>query len=194
MDWSCEIVDNMDYKHAIKKISSYIKTLNSNTCAFTGHRYQKLPWGNKEKDPRCKKMKQQLKKEIIKAIESGYKNFICGMALGFDTIVAEMIIELKNSYPNIKLIGAIPCKQQDKYWCKKDKLKYKKLLTQLDSIRCLYDEYIGPECMLERNRYMINNSSLLIALYDGLGGGTQKNNQLRKKTRCEGCIAFIKNI
>ncbi len=28
--------------------------------------------------------------------------------------------------------------------------------------------------MLERNRYMVNRSSLLIALFDGLPGGTKK--------------------
>lgn len=48
------------------------------------------------------------------------------------------------------------------------------MLTQLDSIRCIYDDYIGPECMLERNRFMINNSSLVIALFNGTNGGTKK--------------------
>lgn len=182
----------MNYEYAIEKISSYIKLLNSNTCTFTGHRCQKLPWGKDETDFRCKGMKERLRKEILCAIQNGYENFICGMALGFDTIVAEMIIELKNEYPNIKLFGAIPCKNQDKLWHKQDKIRYEKLLNQLDGIRCIYDEYIGPECMLERNRYMVNSSSLLIALYDGLGGGTQKTIDYARKQGLK--IIIIKPI
>ena len=71
------------------------------TCCFSGHRAQSLPWGFNEKDERCKKMKSRLKKEIISAINSGYSTFICGMALGFDTICAEMVLKLKKNYPHI---------------------------------------------------------------------------------------------
>ena len=150
-------------------------------CCFTGHRPQSLPWGFNEQDERCLKMKQQLKVEIVKAIEGGFTTFISGMALGFDMICAETVLELKKSYPQIKLIGAIPCKTQDKLWREKDKRRYRELLKKLDGIRCIYDDYIGSECMLERNRFMINNSSLVIALYNGRNGGTQKTLEYAKK-------------
>ena len=150
-------------------------------CCFTGHRPQSLPWGFNEQDERCLKMKRQLKVEIVKAIESGFATFISGMALGFDMICAETVLELKKSYPQIKLIGAIPCKTQDKLWREKDKRRYRELLKKLDGIRCIYDDYIGSECMLERNRFMINNSSLVIALYNGRNGGTQKTLEYAKK-------------
>lgn len=164
----------MKYEKNKEEISSYVKNLNSSTCCFTGHRPQSLPWGFNEQDERCLKMKEQLKMEIIKAIENGYTTFISGMALGFDMICAEMVLELKKTFPRIKLIGAIPCKTQDKLWKEKDKQRYRSLLAQLDGIRCIYDDYIGPECMLERNHFMINNSSLVIALFNGKNGGTKK--------------------
>ena len=151
------------------------------TCCFSGHRAQSLPWGFNEKDERCKKMKSRLKKEIISAINSGYSTFICGMALGFDTICAEMVLKLKKNYPHIKLIGALPCKTQDKLWREKDHKRYRRLLKKLDSIRCIYDNYIGSECMIERNRFMINNSSLLIALFGGKSGGTKSTIDYAKK-------------
>ena len=165
---------NNQLEKSKQKIDEIIKNLNLTTCCFTGHRPQSLPWGFNEQDERCLKMKEQLKMEIIKAIENGYTTFISGMALGFDMICAEMVLELKKTFPRIKLIGAIPCKTQDKLWKEKDKQRYRSLLTQLDSIRCIYDDYIGPECMLERNRFMINNSSLVIALFNGTNGGTKK--------------------
>ena len=44
-------------------------------------------------------------------------------------------------------------------------------MAKCDNVRCLYATYQG-KCMLERNDYMLNNSSLVIALYNDKGGGT----------------------
>lgn len=152
------------------------------TACFTGHRSQKLPWGFNEEDGRCQKMKEKLRSEIVNAIERGYKTFICGMAIGFDMICAETVLSLKEKYLDIKLIGALPCRNQDCKWAIKDRQRYRDLLKKLDGERCIYDEYIGAECMLERNRYMIKNSSLLIALFDGYTvGGTKSTVDYAKK-------------
>lgn len=145
--------------------------LKNITLCFTGHRVQKLPWGENEDDERCTNMKKVLKAKIIEAIKSGYIYFISGMALGFDIISAEMVLGLKKDFPQIKLIGAIPCEDQYKVWKPYQIKRYKEVLSRCDSIRCLYDTY-NDKCMLERNDYMLNNSSLVIALYDGKGGGT----------------------
>lgn len=45
------------------------------------------------------------------------------------------------------------------------------MLAKCDSGRCLYDTY-NDKSMLERNDYMLNKSSMVIALYNGKGGGT----------------------
>ncbi len=158
---------------AKKEIGDVIKALNSTTACFTGHRSQKLPWRFDETDKRCLKMKETLRFEIEKAMQKGYKTFLCGMALGFDMICAETVLELKSEYSDVKLIGALPCREQDVKWSKKDKMRYRSLLNRLDCVRCIYDKFIGVECMLERNRYMVNNSSLIIALFNGTAGGTK---------------------
>ena len=151
------------------------------TCCFTGHRPQSLPWGFNENDIRCKKMKKILKREIIKTINMGYTTFITGMALGFDIVCAEIVLELKKRYPLIRLIGAIPCKTQDKLWQYKDRQRYKNVLAKLDEVRCIYDDYVGSICIIERNQYMINNSSMIIALYNGTSGGTKMTLEYAEK-------------
>lgn len=166
-------------KNELKELDN--KLLNK-VCCFTGHRPQSLPWRFNEQDERCIKMKNKLNEEIIKAIKNGYTTFISGMTLGFDMICAEIILQLKKEYPDIKLIGAIPCKTQDKLWNEKDKQRYKNILSKLDSVRCIYYDYIGPKCMLERNQYMINNSSLVIALFNGKNGGTKNTLDYAKKS------------
>ena len=175
---------------AKNEISQIIKNLNCTTACFTGHRIQKLPWRFNEGDERCIRMKIALRAEIEKAINRGYTTFLCGMALGFDTICAETVLELKQSYKYIKLIGALPCRNQDNKWLEKDKQRYRTLIKQLDGIRCIYNEYIGAECMIERNRYMVNSSSLMIALYNNILGGTKSTIDYARKQGLE--IIIIK--
>ena len=169
----------------LEKIKLELKSLNNklakNVCYFTGYRSFECPWGFNESDKRCVNMKNRLKQEIERAINCGYNIFLCGMALGFDMICAEIVLELKKIYPNIKLLAALPCKNQDEKWNSIQKLRYQNLLKQVDGIRCVYEKYTGKQCMLERNYYMVNNSSLVIALYDGKSGGTQKTLQAAKK-------------
>ncbi len=146
--------------------------MSSRVACFTGHRPQKLPWKFDEEDERCVKIKRQTKMEIENTICRGYHTFICGMSLGFDMICAEIVLELKTKYPHIKLVGAIPCKDQSRRWSRDQQNRYKKLIRKLDEIRCIYKKY-KEGCMQERNQFMINNSSLVIALFDGLSGGTK---------------------
>ena len=131
-----------------------------------------------------------VKNEFIKALNRGYKIFITGMALGYDMICAEILLELKKEYKYIKIIGALPCRNQECLWPLKEQKRYKSILGKLDEIRCIYDNYNGSECMHERNHYMVNNSSLMIALYNGLPGGTQKTIDFAKKQGLE--VVFIR--
>ncbi len=154
--------------------------LSLNTVCFTGHRSQKLPWRFNEEDVRYKLTRIEVKKEIEKAILKGKSQFISGMALGFDMMCAEIVLELKKKYPNICLICAVPCKNQDAKWNKHQQERYKRILNQADKIRCIYDHYT-QNCMQERNRYMVNASSLVIALFNGKNGGTQKTIEYAEK-------------
>lgn len=143
----------------------------SQTCCFTGHRCEKMPWKYNENDEKCIQMKEEIRKQIINAISKGYKYFITGMALGFDIICAEIVLKLKKVYPEIKLIGALPCLNQEIRWSKSYKKRYKKLLKNLDYIWCKNVEYT-TRCFFERNDYMVLNSSMIISYYTGGSGGT----------------------
>lgn len=163
----------LKFQKAKNKLEDIMQRYALITCCFTGHRSQKLPWKFNEEDPRCLEMKLNTKNAIIEAIQNGYKNFISGMALGFDMICAEIILELKKKYPDIKLICALPCKGQEKVWSNTVQQRYRNILKKADKIRCVYNKY-EEGCMQERNQYMVNNSSLIIALFNGANGGTKQ--------------------
>ena len=67
------------------------------TCCFTGHRPDKLPWGEREEDPRCLRLKERLVQAVEDAYISGCRHFICGMARGCDLYFAETVLALRDT-------------------------------------------------------------------------------------------------
>ena len=130
------------------------------TCAFTGHRQV-------EDNFDVARFEQVLSAYI----EEGYTTFLCGMAIGFDTIAAELVLKLKNVYPEIKLIACIPCEGQSKYFSPAEKVRYKNVLNSCDEVKILSDRYYKG-CMQARDRYMVDNCHLLIAYKRVNSGGT----------------------
>ena len=63
------------------------------SCSFTGHRPEKLPWGDTEADMRCGELKKWLLAAVQAAYEQGFRHFLCGMARGSDLGVCEAVLE-----------------------------------------------------------------------------------------------------
>ena len=92
--------------------------------------------------------------------------------IGFDMMAAEAIVSLKRSYPDIILIAAIPFKGQASRFSFYDRKRYDRLLEVADEVIVLSESYY-PRCFLDRDEFMVNNSSKLIGYYDGREkGGT----------------------
>ena len=145
--------------------------MKKHTCCFTGHRPQSLPWGYNEDVPECVQLKKRLYDEIESAVKNEYSHFIFGAALGADTYAAEQVLLLKKKYKHITLEAAIPCPSQSARWTSASKERYERILALCDKKTLISPSYTYA-CMHERNRYMVDNSSLLIAIYNGGPGGT----------------------
>ena len=81
--------------------------IKSISCCFTEHRPEKLKAGEEE-------IKSALSKEIRLAVMSGIRNFHTGMARGVDLWAAEIVLELKKDFPQLRLICAIPYRDFEK--------------------------------------------------------------------------------
>jgi uncharacterized phage-like protein YoqJ len=127
---------------------------SAQTACFTGHR--NVPQGKIED------IKAQLEVAIRQLIGKGYKTFLSGGAVGFDTLAAETVIRLRSEFPHIQLVVVQPCKNQDTKWNETDKARYNALLSQADSVVCLSDSYYDG-CMKVRNKYLADNSSACVA-------------------------------
>ncbi|MGM9663094.1 MAG: SLOG family protein [Oscillospiraceae bacterium] len=142
------------------------------SCCFTGHRPAKLPWGFDESDARCAALKQRIYDAAATACEEGYTHFLCGMAMGCDLYFAEAVLALKEKYPGLTLEAAVPCLSQTDGWPEEQRQRYRRLLEACDYETVVQEQYTR-DCMQRRNRYMVDHASLLIAVHDGLPGGTR---------------------
>ena len=143
------------------------------TCCFTGHRPEKLPWGKNESDPRCLLLKKRLRDALEAAYTEGKRHFLCGMARGCDFYFAEAVIALREQKAGVTLEAAIPCAVQSVSWSAQQRERWKRLVDACDQKTVLQEHYT-PDCMHRRNRYMVEHSSLVIAVYDGSDGGTRR--------------------
>ena len=141
------------------------------SCCFTGHRPAKLPWGQREDDPRCIELKLELAARLEAIYTLGYRHFICGMAIGCDMYFAEAVLALRELHPDVTLEAAVPCGTQPDKLARVQRQRYNRLLDSCDSVTVLQYGYTD-DCMMLRNRYMVDHSSLLLACFDGRPGGT----------------------
>jgi len=141
------------------------------SCCFTGHRPQKLPWGQNENDPRCIALKEELAARLEGIYLSGCKRFLCGMAIGCDMYFAEAVLKLKERFGDVELEAYVPCADQAGRWHAAARLRYENLLSRCDKVNVLQQHY-SPDCMQRRNRRMVDESSVLLACFDGYPGGT----------------------
>ena len=134
------------------------------TAAFTGHRWYD--------SSRKHSVRKKIEECVREAYRNGITNFISGMAIGFDLLAAEVVLSLRHECPAITMTGVLPFREQASLFNELKRCRYYKCLSQADDIVILSNDYTA-KCYLERDRFMVEHSSLLIACYDGRNrGGT----------------------
>lgn len=133
------------------------------TCCFTGQRFI-----NGADDLKARKVLAEILRDLI---GRGYTHFWSGGAVGFDMLAAEVVIELKGFFPQIKLNMALPCRDQSKRWNKSDKRRYEEILAVADEIVYVCETYCTG-CMHLRNRFLVEQSGICVAYKKDSDGGT----------------------
>lgn len=150
--------------------------IKQTSAAFTGYRTSKMPfdlnWQN------VNAMRLALKKTVDTLCKEGYDTFYSGMCVGADLWAAEAVLEMKARYPHIRLICAIPFEGHDRILSYGEKQQYAQIVSKADEVRVLKGNIPYAQrakAFNERNIYMLENSSALIAVCDPqniLSGGT----------------------
>ena len=84
------------------------------------------------------------------------------------------MLELRQTHPrqNITLETILPCEDQVRKWRREDIERYQKILKRCDIVLPLQKSYTR-DCMEHRNRYMVDHSQFVIAVWDGQPSGTR---------------------
>ena len=130
------------------------------TVAFSGHRtYQ----GEACEELRC---------VVARLYDEGYRRFLCGMAWGFDLAAGETVAELKRTHSDVELIVVVPYEGFYRLFHADDAEQYKRVAGAADAI-VVVSESEGKVAYRMRNDYLVENSSVLVAWFDGQPrGGT----------------------
>ena len=94
--------------------------------SITGHR--KIPSNE------ISMVSEKMRKTVVDCIENGYCYFGAGGALGFDTLAAQTVLELKKDYPQIRLILVLPCNNQTRGWSETDIYEYERIKAKADKV------------------------------------------------------------
>lgn len=140
-------------------------------CVFTGHRPEKLPWGDDETDLRAVALKIRITQAIGRAYARGYRIFACGMARGCDLYFFDCVLGFSVTHPDVEIEAWLPCPEQCVGWSASSRQRYLEALKRCHRVYTVETSY-SPGCMIRRNRAMIDQAELVISVYDGSGGGT----------------------
>ncbi len=151
--------------------------MEGKTCSVTGHR--NLP--QKE----IGRVKTALRREIDSAVADGFTRFMSGFADGVDQYIAEIVLEKKKTNPALELIAVVPYQKRLDNLMEKGRT-YEMLEACADVV--VMQEKCHPSVYSHRNRYMVEHSDRVIAVYDGREkGGTVRTirfaHQMKKELR-----------
>ncbi len=130
-------------------------------CCFTGHRH--IP------DEIRPRLELVLENTIASLYKEGYRIFVCGGALGFDTLAAQTVLKVSSRIDSVKLFLALPCRNQTEKWKNTDTFNATEAIREYQRIKGLADcvvyvnDFATDTCMKERNQYMVDHSSVCVA-------------------------------
>jgi uncharacterized phage-like protein YoqJ len=132
------------------------------TVCFTGHR--SIPG----KD--YARLYDLLQQTVEQLIRDGASIFRTGGALGFDTMAALCILNLRRQYPHIRLELILPCPTQTEQWQESDVLLYEQIMERADIYRYVSQSYYTGVLQM-RNRSLVDGADVCVAYLRTSNGG-----------------------
>ncbi|MFR9620890.1 MAG: SLOG family protein [Rikenellaceae bacterium] len=140
------------------------------TIAFTGNRDLTSPDGVSG-SKLCDRLRTELFEMLEQRYAQGYKTFLTGMAIGWDMLAAEVVLELRQKHCDIRLIAIVPFEGQQNMYRAEDSMRYEVILEAADYTHTVWSGAYNRFVYHLRNDFLVANSSVMIAYDCGNGGG-----------------------
>ena len=133
------------------------------TCCFTGHRI--LPRGMEDE------LWNKTYAHLQPLLTQGVRYFGVGGALGFDTLIAERLLELRDIISPIKVILVLPFRSYQSRWTPEQQIRAAKIEARADKIVYCSDAP-SRNAFLYRDRHLVNGSAYCIGYCTRTIGGS----------------------
>ena len=110
------------------------------------------------------KLRLTIRRELeILITKNGVSRFLSGMNLGGDLLCADIVLELKQYYPNIQLEAVFPYENQAEHWTEMQRDNYYEIASQCDYETLLQYHY-DDDCIMRQREYIANSSNLILSV------------------------------
>ena len=133
------------------------------TCCFSGHR--SLPPETMDF------VRQRTERAIRDLYLQGFRTFIVGGALGYDTMVAVLLFQIRTEIPEIRVVLAYPYEGYNSSWTLQQWQAYRDRLLRYNEVVCV-SEQASRYAYWARDRYMVDRSSLCVGYCIDAASGT----------------------
>ena len=96
----------------------------------------------------------------------------------------QIVLRLRQENPDLKLIAALPYPGCDTRWSASWRKQYAEVLEAADLAKCISPQY-SMASFQKRDEWMVDQSSRVIAVYDGVSGGTKNTIDYAMKCNVE---------
>lgn len=151
-------------------------------CCVTGHRPNGFPFLCDVGNIYYNTYLDVLDATVEELIYEGYTHFISGMADGADLDFASIVVSMSNRFEDIVLESALPYPLRASAKSTENNELRHTLVSASQKITVVSPKYFRG-CMQKRNRYMVDNSDLVLAIWNGeeCGGTWDTIRYARKK-------------
>lgn len=154
--------------------------LRARTCCFTGHRV--LP---EHELPMIRARTERVICSLIQ--EKEVRFFGVGGAVGYDTLAAEVLFQLRETYyPHIKVILVVPFDGFTRSWTEEQRIRYNKLLKRYGKVVCTATR-ANRDAYLSRNRHLVDCSAYCVSYCTDSSGGTAYTLAYARQRQVEIC-------
>ncbi|MGM9537268.1 MAG: SLOG family protein [Candidatus Onthomonas sp.] len=155
-------------------------------CCFTGHRPNRYPWLGDPEDLRTRALCRALWERIQYSHRQGYTCFLSGMAQGVDLLCAQLVLQLQEEDPEVRLIPVLPYPGQANRWPAAERREYRRILQACQEELIIVSPRYSRDCFRKRNHYLVEHASKVIGVYDGNPtGGTHQTLEYAKQRGLE---------
>ncbi|EMF0051175.1 DUF1273 domain-containing protein [Enterococcus hirae] len=121
----------------------------------------------KENDPKITVIKKVLKKEIQQLVEEGLEWVLTSGNLGIETWVTEVVAELKQEYPELKLGIIYPFKEFGNNWNENNQEKLRMAEQLSDYVEAVsHQAYQSPSQLRNHTRFLLDHTDGCLLIYD----------------------------